>query len=387
MMRIANANDWHFGNAAVAWYIGMHRLALHYVELARVDPSYWNQALHYEANGLHSLTDLFCFGHIVTNRDQTSYGIIEDRGLTNRPARLWMENVLAMGGASRNANGRIALSGNMPTVSDVTSVRNDFMPTYQGVWANWSRIEHDYHSLFNARGAAVRNLRGNYFTIGGDGGVRSMGQGSKNVIVEAVRVSVQSLFDAYERLEGGEQEASIAAEGSSYFEALKHIPVFVEFDSSQMFVGQWTRYAGHIAAITGSSALPANWTNCRMPYINGGENLPTPDGSACTTFPIHLSAVPQVTASSLAQNYPNPFNPATTIAFELAQADLVNLSVIDLSGRQVRRLVASQAYQSGSHSVTWNGRDDEGKVVAAGVYFYRLDAGTFQETRRMALLK
>src|SRR5207244_2300265 len=65
MMRIAAINDWHFSSAALAWYIGMHRMALKYVALAVHDPVYWNHALHYEANALHSLTDLFAFGHVV----------------------------------------------------------------------------------------------------------------------------------------------------------------------------------------------------------------------------------------------------------------------------------------------------------------------------------
>lgn len=388
MMRIANANDWHFSRAAVAWYIGMHRLALLYVDLARTDPTYWNQALHYEANGLHSLTDLFCFGHIVTNRDETSYGIIEDRGLTGDTSYLWMENVLAMGGAARTANGRINLTGVVPTLADRSTDRNDFLPTYQGVWANWSRWEHDYHGQFNASGAVVRNLRGDTFSIYGDGAVRGMLSTDRAVISSAVQASVLALFDAYQRLQDGEPVASIAAEGSSYFEALKWIPVFVESDPGNHFRGRWTRYAGHAASVAGSGAVPAGWASCQMAYINGGENLPTPSATPCTSFPDHLSAAPEVAAApSLAQNFPNPFNPSTSIAFTLTEAAAVDLSIYDTSGRLVRTLAAGRIFAPGAHAVSWNGRDDRGRAAAAGVYLYRLDAGTFSETRRMALLK
>ncbi len=361
MMRIANANDWHFSRTAVAWYIGMHRLALLCVDLARYDPIYWNQALHYEANGL--------------------------RSLTGDPSYLWMENVLAMGGAARGPDGRISLTGVVPTLMDRPTDRNDFMATYQGVWANWSRWEHDYHEQFNTSGAVVRNLRGDRFNIHGDSKVRDTYYNDRNIIIEAVRASVQSLFDAYELLQSGEPVASIATEGSPYFEALKWIPVFVESDPGDYFNGRWTRYAGHLAAVAGSQAVPAGWTSCQMAYINGGENLPAPNGTPCASFPDQLSAVPEVAAASLAQNFPNPFNPSTSIAFELGQAAAVNLTIYDTSGRLVRSLVAGQAFASGAHTVAWNGRDDQGRAAAAGVYLYRLDAGTFSVTRRMALLK
>ena len=162
MMRIAVSNDWHFSDAAVAWYVGMHRLALHYVNLARTDSKYWNHALHYEANALHSLSDLFAFGHVVTNRDETSFGVMSDDGLTGRTTYLWMENVMDQGGAQRDANGRISLTSSLPASRTCTHPRNDFLPSYiAGTgWGNWARWEHTYHDDFNHSGAVVRNLRG-----------------------------------------------------------------------------------------------------------------------------------------------------------------------------------------------------------------------------------
>lgn len=85
--------------------------------------------------------------------------------------------------------------------------------------------------------------------------------------------------------------------------------------------------------------------------------------------------------------YPNPFNPSTTISYELTDPAVVNLTVYDVAGQLVRTLVAAETSGAGRHEVVWNGRDETGRNVAAGVYFYRLDAGGYSETRRMALVK
>jgi hypothetical protein len=89
---------------------------------------------------------------------------------------------------------------------------------------------------------------------------------------------------------------------------------------------------------------------------------------------------------TLGQNVPNPFNPVTTIAYDLPARTSVDLSVFDVHGRLVRRLV-SQTQGEGRYSVTWAGKNDNGESVASGVYFYRLHAGDFVKTRKMVLLK
>jgi hypothetical protein len=85
--------------------------------------------------------------------------------------------------------------------------------------------------------------------------------------------------------------------------------------------------------------------------------------------------------------YPNPFNPATTIAYDLDASLAVTLAVYDVSGRRVRTLVGGEVSGPGRYERVWDGRDDAGRTVASGVYFYRLDAGGFTETRRMVLIK
>lgn len=104
------------------------------------------------------------------------------------------------------------------------------------------------------------------------------------------------------------------------------------------------------------------------------------DGSGSAVNPAVPSRV------TLSDPVPNPFNPATVLAFELTETSEVDLSVYDLSGRRVRTLM-NGIREAGEHRVAWNGRDQAGKAVPSGVYFYRIEAGDFAETRRMTLLK
>ena len=90
--------------------------------------------------------------------------------------------------------------------------------------------------------------------------------------------------------------------------------------------------------------------------------------------------------SALSQNYPNPFNPTTTISFSLATRGHANLRVYNVSGQLVRTL-SNETRHSGPHTVTWDGRDEAGSPVSSGVYFCKLVAGSFSQTKKMVLLK
>ncbi len=88
----------------------------------------------------------------------------------------------------------------------------------------------------------------------------------------------------------------------------------------------------------------------------------------------------------LVQNTPNPFNPRTTIRFNLEAAGRARLMVFDVSGRLVATLVEKHL-PAGEHRFDWDGRDDAGRTVASGVYFQRLEAPGFSDSRTMVLLK
>ncbi len=84
--------------------------------------------------------------------------------------------------------------------------------------------------------------------------------------------------------------------------------------------------------------------------------------------------------------YPNPFNPNTTISYELRRAGPVRLDLYDLRGRRVRRLVDT-AQSAGIQRVVWDGRDDQGRRLASGVYLLRLEAAQESFTRKVTLLR
>jgi hypothetical protein len=88
----------------------------------------------------------------------------------------------------------------------------------------------------------------------------------------------------------------------------------------------------------------------------------------------------------LDQNYPNPFNPQTTIAFSIKERGNVSLKVYNVAGELVRTL-ANESMTAGDHTKVWDGRNDAGQPVSSGVYFYKLVSNSFQQTKKMVLLK
>ncbi len=88
------------------------------------------------------------------------------------------------------------------------------------------------------------------------------------------------------------------------------------------------------------------------------------------------------------QNSPNPFNPITTISFELTteNTESTELVIYNLKGQKMKQMV-NEKLAIGSHSYVWNGRDDNNKQVASGVYFYKLQVDGKQKTKKMLLLK
>ena len=96
--------------------------------------------------------------------------------------------------------------------------------------------------------------------------------------------------------------------------------------------------------------------------------------------------MPLPDATFLSQNFPNPFNPNTTIAFELEMGTFVNLSIYNAAGKLVAVLI-DESRPAGPYSTVWNGKDKNGTSAASGVYFYRLTACQYEETKKMILLR
>jgi parallel beta-helix repeat protein len=127
------------------------------------------------------------------------------------------------------------------------------------------------------------------------------------------------------------------------------------------------------------------------PFCFSGNMRPTPIGTipdigACenlrgTPFVGVVAEGVMPAKYLLHQNYPNPFNPSTTIKYELPQSAMVKLSVYDMLGREVYVLV-NERREAGVHEVKF-----DGSSLASGVYFYRLQAGDFTQTKRLLLLR
>ncbi len=91
--------------------------------------------------------------------------------------------------------------------------------------------------------------------------------------------------------------------------------------------------------------------------------------------------------TELFNNYPNPFNPETTISFSTTKStERTELIVYNLKGQKVKTLI-NEKLVIGNHSVIWNGKDDSGKFVSSGVYFYKMKTGSYQQTKKMILMK
>lgn len=137
-----------------------------------------------------------------------------------------------------------------------------------------------------------------------------------------------------------------------------------------------------------NSGLPNN--NVDVIEIDGMDNKwIAPQNSGLTVFReggAILTGVPEPKISyiptqlSLSQNYPNPFNPSTTIAYSLPRAAFVSLRIFNTLGQEIAMLVNQQKV-AGYYQVQWNAN------VPSGIYFYRLQAGEFVETKKMILMK
>lgn len=150
---------------------------------------------------------------------------------------------------------------------------------------------------------------------------------------------------------------------------------FVVQDLIQSDVGQWFPYTNAVARIN----------NAREMVISASNSV-TGESGAVLLSPLHTTGVAAATSPATSVELscaPNPFRPSTTIRYVLPQAETVSLTIFDVAGRVVRRLVADERRTAGPHEVRWNGADDAGGPVGSGVYFGRLDTSSGSRTSRM----
>lgn len=104
-----------------------------------------------------------------------------------------------------------------------------------------------------------------------------------------------------------------------------------------------------------------------------------------------MTTLGQVRRTALYQNFPNPFNPETWLPYHLATDAPVTFRIYNVQGQLTRELNLGTrnagGYLTHETAAHWDGRDQVGETVSSGVYFYTLQAGAFQATRRMLILK
>ncbi len=117
----------------------------------------------------------------------------------------------------------------------------------------------------------------------------------------------------------------------------------------------------------------------------------TPEHLANAVLSVRLDGIGRPAQNLLLQNYPNPFNPETWIPYQLSEGSPVSISIYDTTGKLVRTLSlgfqSAGFYNSQGRAAYWDGRNALGERVASGIYFYQLTTRSFQQTRRLVILK
>ena len=148
------------------------------------------------------------------------------------------------------------------------------------------------------------------------------------------------------------------------------------------YAGIWYEYfSGDTALVTGTSDPISLEPGELRIYTDQYVTPPEPGLLEADPLEIELPIEFQ-----LSQNYPNPFNPTTVIEFSLPTSGMTNLTIHDLLGREVVMLINNRQL-AGWHSITWNGRNQSGAPVAAGMYIYTLKTDRTSVSKKLVLLK
>lgn len=158
----------------------------------------------------------------------------------------------------------------------------------------------------------------------------------------------------------GDVRSSVAAAGGTSTRLVPGDTLNLEFAATAVPQGQVRDWFLLTTGLYSSTALPAS------------EQPPSTEAALPTQF-------------ALRQNHPNPFNQTTAIHFDLPRGIPVRLEIFDAQGRLVRSL-ANGRFPAGFHALEWDHRTDRGKTLGAGVYLYRIQAGSFRDRKKMVLL-
>ena len=169
--------------------------------------------------------------------------------------------------------------------------------------------------------------------------------------------------------------------------------VVPEGAAPNLVFGSAVAISGDTIVVAGGAApeVAAGFGNGTAAYVYSGEKHFGTPPFAVEPFGLKIATLGQVKRTALFQNFPNPFNPETWLPYRLATDAPVTFRIYNTQGQPVRELdLGSQAagdYLSLEAAAYWDGRDELGEIVSSGIYFYTLETGAFQATRRMLILK
>jgi hypothetical protein len=154
------------------------------------------------------------------------------------------------------------------------------------------------------------------------------------------------------------------------------------------------QFSGAFVALPGSARIKAGdklqilvTTPDGQPAGGAAEYVVTKEDIARTYVRTDLTVSAATPAMTLLyQNFPNPFNPVTSIRYQLSKPGHVKLRVYSVAGQLIGTLV-DEAQQPGYFQITWNGRNTEGRLIASGVYFYRLETPDYSKSFKMVILR
>ena len=153
-------------------------------------------------------------------------------------------------------------------------------------------------------------------------------------------------------------------------------------DLTITFPGAVATYGDFVLVVTDTQG---NIVSEKFNFTVNAANL------ANAVLSVRLTNIGTPKQNLLLQNYPNPFNPETWIPYRLSEASPVSLSIYDTTGELIRTFsLGDQSagfYQNRERAVYWDGRNTLGEPVASGIYFYQLTTPTFQQTRRLIIVK
>ncbi len=230
------------------------------------------------------------------------------------------------------------------------------------------------------KGSGTLNIRAHKNALGSIGGIPGVQVGS------TVSVPFSSLIPgAYNEISFNSANVSITS-GEDF-----HVSVDVTGsvgDTLQLLVDDGLSQPTDRSSTYRQGVMGPGWYNFIDPNsgFTRGYNLLLRATLLYTVTGVERLETVIPTSYSLSQNFPNPFNPSTKIEYQVPVSEQVVLKIYDMLGREVRTLV-DELQQPGTYRTEWDGRDNSGREVVSGVYFYQLKTRGYLKTNKMMLVR